>query len=140
MNAELETGNLYKETITSGPEMVLVAGNRGPCGGVNMALLAVDRVMEIVPAKTKVHVSHSPVNFRPVFAKYGDRLVDVKGDISKVPDGGDFIISAHGAPPEIFEEARRRGITVIDTTCAIVKDEQKKIREDAEAGYHVAFV
>lgn len=128
------------DVLRTGPEQVLVAGNRGACGGVNMAIDAVDIVMKIVPPESEVFVSHAPVNFRPAFEKYGDRLRNVGGDISRVPDGGNFIISAHGAPPEIYEEAERRGITVIDTTCAIVKDEQRRIVKDVDSGHHVIFI
>lgn len=137
---ENDIRRISREIVGTGPEMVLVAGNRGTCGGVNMALEAVDIVMSMVPTDRSVYVSHSPVNYRPAFERYGERLVNVRGDISAVPDRGDFIVSAHGAPPEVFEEAVRRGITLIDTTCAIVTDEHRQIRKVVADGGHAVFI
>ena len=44
------------------------------------------------------------------------------------------LIRAHGEPPETYRIARENNITLIDTTCRIVRTLQQRIREDdAEA-------
>lgn len=119
---------------------VRVAGNRSTCGGVEMALAAVSQIMDIVPQDVDVWTTHNPVNFPPAFEKYGTRLRNAQGDLSQVPDGAILIISAHGASPKIFDEAKQRNMLVINTTCSIVNDDQKQIRETAAAGIPSIFL
>src|SRR3989344_2402647 len=123
-------------------EEVWLAGNRGTCGGVEMTLAVVDRVMEIVPENVTVYTNNAPVNFPDAFSHFGERLKNVKGDISLVPDDSVFIVSAHGVPPSTYDDAKKRGIIIIDTTCPIVLDEQQKVRNaaaDPNIG-HVVFI
>jgi (E)-4-hydroxy-3-methyl-but-2-enyl pyrophosphate reductase len=35
--------------------------------------------------------------------------------------GPSVVVTAHGAPPELFAEASRRGLRVVDTTCPLVR-------------------
>lgn len=119
---------------------VRVAGNRGACGGVEMTLAVVNQVMQVVPPDVDVWTTHNPVNFPPAFEKYGERLKSAKGDISQIPNGAVLIISAHGAPPAMFDEARTRGMIVIDTSCPFVLNEQEKVRQAAADGVPSIFL
>jgi 4-hydroxy-3-methylbut-2-enyl diphosphate reductase len=73
------------------------------------------------------------------FKKLGVRTV---GAVSEIPSGskGVLLISAHGVPPGIYEEAREKGLSIVDTTCAWVKKAQKIARELAEEGRRVIIV
>ena len=44
----------------------------------------------------------------------GAIFVDDEGE---VPEGGVIVFSAHGVAPEVYENAARRGLSVIDATC-----------------------
>jgi 4-hydroxy-3-methylbut-2-enyl diphosphate reductase len=48
-------------------------------------------------------------------------------------------ITAHGAGPEVLEQARTRGAEVIDTTCPIVTRSQRWAKKMAEAGFTVVI-
>lgn len=50
------------------------------------------------------------------------------------------VFSAHGVPPSYHEEARRRGLRVLDTTCKFVYDIHRESRRALEAGHHLVFV
>ncbi len=50
-------------------------------------------------------------------------------DMEPVGDGADLIIRAHGEPPATYEKVRALGFNVIDCTCPVVLQLQKKIRE-----------
>lgn len=121
-------------------EKVLVAGNIGTCGGVESTLRAVEQIMDTVPQDVEVWTSHAPVNFPKAFEKYGEKLRNANDDISNVPNGAVFIVSAHGAPPSMFEDAARRDIFLIDTTCPFVLDGQKKVRDAISEGKHPIFI
>jgi 4-hydroxy-3-methylbut-2-enyl diphosphate reductase len=51
------------------------------------------------------------------FEKRGVRFVE---ELDEVPDGATVVFSAHGIAPRVREEARRRGLNVIDATCPLV--------------------
>lgn len=106
---------------------VRLAGNRGACGGVEMTLAVISQLMEIVPVGVTIWTTHMPVNFPPAFERYEDRLKNVNGNISQVPDGDTLVISAHGAPKEIYEKAKGRDIKLVDTSCPFVLDEHDKV-------------
>jgi 4-hydroxy-3-methylbut-2-enyl diphosphate reductase len=42
------------------------------------------------------------------------------GALPEAP-GPSVVVTAHGAPPELFAEADRRGLRVVDTTCPLVR-------------------
>ncbi|MDE5784370.1 MAG: 4-hydroxy-3-methylbut-2-enyl diphosphate reductase [Prevotella sp.] len=44
------------------------------------------------------------------------------------------LLRAHGEPPETYELARRNGIEIIDATCPVVLQLQKRIKKQYEAG------
>lgn len=44
-------------------------------------------------------------------------------------EGNTLLIRAHGEPPEVYEQVRAKGFTLIDCTCPVVLKLQKDIRE-----------
>ncbi len=60
--------------------------------------------------------------------------------IDGVPDGATLVIRAHGATPQVFAEAKRRNITVVDATCPSVKAIQQKANDYHNKGYAVVLV
>ena len=61
------------------------------------------------------------------------------GSLAQVREGK-LVIRTHGVAPEISEEARRRGLSVIDATCPWVKRAQKKARQLVREGYEVFVI
>ena len=47
--------------------------------------------------------------------------------------GATVLIRAHGEPPSTYQEARQRGVRLIDATCPIVLALQKKVRDGYDA-------
>ncbi len=55
--------------------------------------------------------------------------------------GGDtLIIRAHGVMPDLIDEARRRGIDLIDTTCPFVQKSQEYVRQMADEARKVIIL
>ncbi|MBI2596193.1 4-hydroxy-3-methylbut-2-enyl diphosphate reductase [Candidatus Daviesbacteria bacterium] len=120
---------------------VLVAGNRGTCGGVNMALESVNQVLDIVDRRETVYTNWDIVNNTPIMKNLGDRgLVCVKNDWDKVPDGSILLFSAHGVPPNFHEIARGKNLTVIDATCQLVNRVHSLVKNAVDHGKHVVYV
>ena len=52
-------------------------------------------------------------------------------DLSRMRDKR-VLFRAHGEPPEVYAEARARGLEIIDATCPVVLSLQRKIRKTYE--------
>lgn len=48
--------------------------------------------------------------------------------------GKRVLIRAHGEPPAVYQAARERGITIVDATCPVVLQLQKRIRKYYQEG------
>lgn len=120
---------------------ILIAGNRGPCGGVNMAIEATDQVLDIVGGREEVYIPWGIIHNRPVMTAYEKRgVVNFNLDWSKLPDGSIVINPAHGAPPSFFKAAALKNCFVVDVTCQFVNKVQGLARKAEEAGKHVLYV
>jgi (E)-4-hydroxy-3-methyl-but-2-enyl pyrophosphate reductase len=54
--------------------------------------------------------------------------------------GQKVLIRSHGAAPEVFEQAEKLGIGLIDATCPFVKRVQRQAAELVRKGYRVVIV
>lgn len=110
-----------KESPRYAVEKIVIAGNRGPCGGVNMALEATNQVLEVVAGREPVYTNWPIVNNVPIMAELERKgLVCVNNNWDLVPSGSVVLFSAHGVPPKFREIAQERNYLVIDTTCQLV--------------------
>lgn len=71
----------------------------------------------------------------------GAELARLRGEGLKIIDyeqfgrlrGGRVLFRAHGEPPSTYAEAERNGVSVIDATCPVVLNLQKRIRRTCES-------
>ncbi len=117
---------------------VEVISPHGFCGGVDRAVRIARRALdENTPPVYCLHeIVHNESVVREL-AERGMRFVDGIGD---VPDRSVAVVSAHGAPPAVMEEAARRGIRIVDTTCPCVAAVHRRIRENFARGVRTAVV
>jgi 4-hydroxy-3-methylbut-2-enyl diphosphate reductase len=54
--------------------------------------------------------------------------------------GGTIVFSAHGVPPSFHDEARQRGLSILDTTCPFVYDIHDEARAAIQQGAHLVFI
>lgn len=122
-------------------EKLLVAGNRGPCGGVNMALEAANQVLDIVAEREPVFTNWDLVNNTPVMNELRVRgLVNVKNNWDLVPPKSIVFFSAHGVPPSFHQIAQEREYLVVDVTCQLVSRVHSLVRNAERDGKHIVYV
>ena len=97
---------------------VILAAPRGYCAGVERAVDAVERALEkhgapVYVRKQIVHNSH-------VVRELESRGAVFVEDESQAPAGAVVVLSAHGVAPQVYANARDRGLAVIDATCPLV--------------------
>ena len=112
---------------------ILLARDMGFCWGVRRAI----DIMERTAAERGEIVSLGPIVHNPQVV----RELEEKGvrTNSEVIDGSEALvaITAHGARPEVLQDARARDTEVIDTTCPIVTRSQRWARKMAGEGFTV---
>ena len=97
---------------------VLLAAPRGYCAGVERAVEAVERALAAhgAPVYVRKQIVHNLHVVRDLEAQ-GAVFVD---EVDQVPEGAVTVLSAHGSPPRVFDEAASRGLELIDATCPLV--------------------
>ncbi|MCL5970349.1 MAG: 4-hydroxy-3-methylbut-2-enyl diphosphate reductase [Patescibacteria group bacterium] len=119
---------------------VLVAGNRGTCGGVNMTLQAVSQVLEVVDGREPVFTNWDVVHNKPIVKRFEQQgLINIQNDWEQIPDNSILILSAHGVPPLAYEIAKQKNLHVIDTTCPLVTRVHNLAKRAEEEGKHVIY-
>jgi 4-hydroxy-3-methylbut-2-en-1-yl diphosphate reductase len=97
---------------------VVLAQPRGFCAGVIRAIDIVEQALARFGAP--VYVRHEIVHNRHVVESLrakGARFVE---HLSEVPTGSITIFSAHGVARVVEDDARTRGLHVLDATCPLV--------------------
>jgi 4-hydroxy-3-methylbut-2-enyl diphosphate reductase len=97
---------------------VILAQPRGYCAGVVRAIEIVERALK--KYGQPVYVRHEIVHNRHVvecLTAKGARFVE---DLSEVPRGAVTIFSAHGVSRAVENDAKSRGLSVLDATCPLV--------------------
>lgn len=51
-----------------------------------------------------------------------------------------IVFSAHGVPPSFHEQARERGLQILDTTCKFVYDIHREAKKALAEGFHLVFI
>ncbi|GAB6156996.1 bifunctional 4-hydroxy-3-methylbut-2-enyl diphosphate reductase/30S ribosomal protein S1 [Desulfotomaculum varum] len=113
---------------------VLLANKAGFCYGVKraieMALQAAREKKENI--YTLGPLIHNPQVVRDL-ARQGVKEIN---DLAEVTEGS-IIIRSHGVGPEIFQQARKKGLKIIDATCPFVARAQRAAHAMAEQGLPV---
>jgi 4-hydroxy-3-methylbut-2-enyl diphosphate reductase len=117
---------------------VVLASPRGFCAGVVRAIEIVERALALYGPP--VYVRHEIVHNRHVVARLSRRGAIFVEEIDAIPAGAVTVFSAHGVSRQVEDEARRRGLEVIDATCPLVSKVHRQGRRFAEKGYSVLLV
>jgi 4-hydroxy-3-methylbut-2-enyl diphosphate reductase len=97
---------------------VVLAQPRGFCAGVVRAIDIVERSLEKYGAP--VYVRHEIVHNRHVVSGLEAKGARFVHELDEVPEGAVTIFSAHGVARSVVEDARARGLPVLDATCPLV--------------------
>jgi 4-hydroxy-3-methylbut-2-enyl diphosphate reductase len=116
----------------------LVVKPRGFCAGVERAIRAVELALEQYGAP--VYVRKEIVHNLHVVQRLRVRGAVFVEELSEVPPGAVTILSAHGSPPEVYAEARKRGLRLIDATCPLVRKVHVEVRRYVKRGYRIVLI
>jgi len=106
----------------------------GFCFGVRRAIRMAN---EATCEYSRVYSLGPLIHNRQVIEELAKAGLTVADDLNEVPDGAPLMIRAHGAGPEVYQQAQARNIQIIDATCPFVERVQRKARQFTEMGYQV---
>jgi len=117
---------------------IVLAGPRGFCAGVERAIDIVELALSVCapPVYVRKEIVHNRHVVEDLRAK-GAVFVD---ELHEVPDGATVVFSAHGISPGVREEARHRGLRVIDATCPLVTKVHLEAIRYAREGYSIILI
>lgn len=117
---------------------ILLAGPRGFCAGVNMAIETLETAIRLYG--TPIYVFHEIVHNKHVvnrFEKEGVVFIDA---VEEAPVGSTLLFSAHGVAPEVRRVASSRNLRAIDATCPLVTKVHLEAIKYAKQGYHIFLI
>jgi len=122
------------------PELkeIVLAGPRGFCAGVDRAIDIVELALQV--CRPPVYVRKEIVHNRHVVEALRAKGAIFVDELDEVPDDATVIFSAHGVSPAVRDQARRRGLRVIDATCPLVTKVHLEAIRYAREGYTIILV
>ncbi|MFI5697322.1 4-hydroxy-3-methylbut-2-enyl diphosphate reductase [Kribbella sp. NPDC051586] len=117
---------------------VLLAAPRGYCAGVDRAVVAVEKALDLYgpPVYVRKEIVHNKYVVETL-QKRGAIFVD---ETSEVPEGETVIFSAHGVAPVVHEEAATRQLKTIDATCPLVTKVHHEAKRFAATDYDILLI
>ncbi len=117
---------------------VILCSPRGFCAGVVRAIQVVEECLERFgpPVYVKHQIVHNPYVVGELEAK-GAVTVET---VAEIPEGARVVFSAHGSPPEDFEQAQERSLQVIDAVCPLVTRVHNEAKKYNREGRKIILV
>jgi 4-hydroxy-3-methylbut-2-enyl diphosphate reductase len=117
---------------------VLLAAPRGYCAGVDRAVIAVEKALELHGAP--VYVRKEIVHNKYVVETLSARGAVFVNETDEVPEGARVVFSAHGVSPAVRESADARSLVTIDATCPLVTKVHKEAVRFAREGQTILLI
>lgn len=117
---------------------VIVADNAGFCFGVKRAIKMANDTMDQAGPDVKAlgPLIHNP----QVVNAFQRRGLTVVSELEEVAPESTVIIRSHGVGPEVKDEAVRRGLRIVDTTCPFVTKAQQYAAKLIDENYKIVMI
>ena len=123
---------------SSDSKRVLLAAPRGYCAGVDRAVIAVEKALELHGAP--IYVRKEIVHNKYVVETLTDRGAIFVSETDEVPEGARVVFSAHGVSPAVHEAAAARSLVTIDATCPLVTTVHKEAVRFSREGQTILLI
>jgi 4-hydroxy-3-methylbut-2-en-1-yl diphosphate reductase len=117
---------------------ILLAAPRGYCAGVDRAVVAVEKSLELYGAP--VYVRKEIVHNKYVVSTLEARGVIFVNETDEVPEGATVVFSAHGVSPAVHAEAAARNLKTIDATCPLVTKVHNEVKRFANEETEILLI
>ncbi len=124
--------------MQAAPDKLFLAAPRGYCAGVDRAVQAVERALDLYgpPVYVRKEIVHNKHVVEELRAR-GAIFVDQE---TEVPEGETVVFSAHGVAPSVHANAEARSLATIDATCPLVTKVHVEAKRFAAQGHTVVLI
>lgn len=116
----------------------LIAKPRGFCAGVDRAIRVVEVALERYGAP--VYVRNEIVHNKHVVQRLREAGAIFVKEVDEVPAGSIVVLSAHGSPPRVYEQAAARDLKLLDATCPLVTKVHHEVHRFVRDRYRIVFI
>ena len=120
------------------PKKVLLAAPRGYCAGVDRAVIAVEKALDLYGSP--VYVRKEIVHNVHVVSTLEQRGAIFINEVDEAPAGSHLVFSAHGVSPAVVKEAADRNMQTIDATCPLVTKVHREAVRFARDDYEILLI
>lgn len=119
---------------------------QGYCGGVKRALKIIIDAQNNPSIKKPIYMLGNIIHNKSVIKKLnelGIKSVDGKKKRLELLDEIEFgtvVISAHGASPDVFKKAKKKGLNIIDATCPNVYVVHNNIKKYLNNDFNIIYI
>lgn len=117
---------------------VILAQPRGFCAGVDRAIEIVERALQ--KYGKPVYVRHEIVHNKFVVDDLKAKGAIFVNEVDEVPEGAITIFSAHGVSDKVEQNAKDRGLPVVDATCPLVTKVHNAARKYEAKGSEIILI
>lgn len=117
--------------------MITIGKYAGFCGGVTNSVTKTEKYLE---KYKNLYCLGELVHNKQVINSLEDKGLKTIESLNEIEDNSTVIVRAHGVSSAIYEEAKRRNITLLDLTCPKVLDIHKRVSKYKEDGYYIIIV
>ena len=125
-------------TADKSGKRVLLAAPRGYCAGVDRAVVAVEKALDLYGAP--VYVRKQIVHNKHVVATLEKRGAIFVDETDEVPEGQTVVFSAHGVSPAVHQAAAARSLKTIDATCPLVTKVHHEVKRFAQDDLDILLI
>ena len=117
---------------------VLLAAPRGYCAGVDRAVIAVEKALDL--HGSPVYVRKEIVHNKHVVSSLERRGAIFVNEVDEVPEGSILVFSAHGVSPAVVKASEERNLNTIDATCPLVTKVHREVQRFASEDYDILLI
>ena len=118
---------------------IILSPHTGYCFGVKRAMRLINQGLADQP-DAKIYTLGDIIHNPQAVERLRESGVDPVGSLDEIEEGSILVIRAHGVQPGLIEEARARGIHILDTTCPFVQRSQNYVRKLTGESYRVIII
>ena len=117
--------------------MIEIGKYAGFCGGVINSVVKSEKALE---QYKNLYCLGEIVHNKQVVEDLENKGLKFIENLSEVEDNSNVIIRAHGVPKEVYLEAEKRNINLIDLTCPKVLKIHEEVKDYTSNGYSIILV
>jgi len=118
---------------------IILVNPRGFCAGVEYAIGIVEECLKFFKNQ-KIYILKEIVHNKGIVKDLERKGAYSVQSIEQVPQNSVIVFSAHGVPPEFYQQAKERSLKIFDATCPLVKKVHLEAIKFANQGYTIFYV